>query len=50
MTAAHSGKNEDRQHILGKNMIGSRFWENKLIDSTFWEKYGWQHILGQKHD
>jgi hypothetical protein len=31
-------------------MIGSTFWENKLIASTFWEKYDWQHIMGQKHD
>jgi hypothetical protein len=27
--AAHSGKNQDYQHILGKNMIGGTFWENK---------------------
>jgi hypothetical protein len=31
----------------GKTMIGSTFGENKLIDSTFWEKHDWQHILGK---
>jgi hypothetical protein len=35
--AAHSGKNHVWQHILGKN----------LIYSTFWEKHDWQHILGK---
>jgi hypothetical protein len=44
---AHSGKKNDWQHILEKNMIGSTFWEKKLITahdgenmiaSTFWEK------------
>jgi hypothetical protein len=38
MTAAHSGKNEDRQHILGKTKIISTFWGKNMIDSTFWEK------------
>jgi hypothetical protein len=31
-------------------MIGSTLWEEKLIDSAFWEKYDWQHILEKKHD
>jgi hypothetical protein len=22
----------------------------KLIDSAFWKKHDWQHILGEKHD
>jgi hypothetical protein len=26
--AAHSGKKHDWQHIQGKNMIGSTFWEH----------------------
>jgi hypothetical protein len=28
-------------------MIGSKFWESKLIDSTFWEKHDWQNIFGK---
>jgi hypothetical protein len=28
-------------------MIGSTFCEKNLIDSTFWEKHDWQHILGK---
>jgi hypothetical protein len=37
--AAHSGKNKhDEQHILGKK---------NLIDSRFWEKHDWQHILDE---
>jgi hypothetical protein len=39
MIAAHSGKNQDCQHIFGKNMI----------DSTFWEKTDWQNILERKN-
>jgi hypothetical protein len=42
------GKKHDWQHILGKNMSGSTFWEENIIGSkfcgknmigsTFWEK------------
>jgi hypothetical protein len=35
---AHSGKKHDWQHILGKNIIGSKFWGKNITDSTFWEK------------
>jgi hypothetical protein len=45
---------------LGKNIIGSTFWEKNMIGSTFWKKYiigskfygkhDWEHILGKKHN
>jgi hypothetical protein len=31
-------------------MIGSIFWEENMISSTFGEKHDWQHILGKKDD
>jgi hypothetical protein len=35
---AHSGKKNDWQHILEKNMIGSTFWEKKT---------DLQHMMGK---
>jgi hypothetical protein len=57
--AAHSGKNHNWRHILGKQVIGSTFWEkhdwqhilgNTKIFSTFWKKHNWQHFLGKQTD
>ena len=36
--AAHSVGKHDWQHILGKNIIDSKFWGKNMTDGTFWEK------------
>jgi hypothetical protein len=41
MISSRFWEKHDSQHILGKNMIGSTFWE---------KKHNWQHMLGKKHD
>jgi hypothetical protein len=38
--AAHSGEKHDWEHILGKHMVGSTFWE---------KNHDWQHILEKKN-
>jgi hypothetical protein len=39
MIAAHSGKNQDYQHILGKKHDWQHILlQQNLIESTFWEK------------
>jgi hypothetical protein len=51
MISSRFWEKHDSQHILGKNMIDSAFWEKNIIGSTFWEKkHDWQHILGKKHN